>query len=166
MTAMISDSSPGARGQVPSQVRSVGDEVMRGGNTERQVIRGLLRRAQRGLGGVVLVEGEPGIGKSLLLREATDEAAREGFSLAAGVADQLGRAIPFFALRTAWACRLPRPPQTAVVVICRMRPRGGSARRKRTWNSGLKQIRSWCAWMTCSGQAQRPWRHCGHCPGS
>src|SRR5260370_30913669 len=82
MTAMISDSSPGARGQVPSQVRSVGNEVMRGLNTERQVIRGLLRRAQRGLGGVVLVEGEPGIGKSLLLREAPDEAAREGFSLA------------------------------------------------------------------------------------
>jgi DNA-binding CsgD family transcriptional regulator/tetratricopeptide (TPR) repeat protein len=101
MTAMISDSSPGARGQVPSQVRSVGNEVMRRLNTERQVIRGLLRRAQRGLGGVVLVEGEPGIGKSLLLREATDEAAREGFSLAAGAADQLGRAIPFFALRTA-----------------------------------------------------------------
>src|SRR5260370_10454402 len=100
MTAMISDSSPGARGQVPSQVRSVGNEVMRGLNTERQVICGLLRRAQRGLGGVVLVEGEPGIGKSLLLHEATDEAAREGFSLAAGAADQLGPAIPFFDVRT------------------------------------------------------------------
>jgi DNA-binding CsgD family transcriptional regulator/tetratricopeptide (TPR) repeat protein len=50
---------------------------------------------------VVLVEGEPGIGKSLLLREATDEATKEGFSLAAGAADQLGRAIPFFALRAA-----------------------------------------------------------------
>ena len=101
MTAMISDSSPGARGQVPSRVHSAGDEVMRGRDAERQVIRGLLRRAQRGLGGVVLVEGEPGIGKSVLLREAADEAAREGFSLAAGAADQLGRAIPFFALRAA-----------------------------------------------------------------
>ena len=50
---------------------------------------------------MVLVEGEPGIGKSLLLREATDEAATEGFSLATGAADQLGRAIPFFALRAA-----------------------------------------------------------------
>jgi DNA-binding CsgD family transcriptional regulator len=101
MTAMINDSSPGARGQVPSQVRSAGDEVMRGRDAERRVVRGLLRRAQRGLGGVVLVEGEPGIGKSLLLREAADEAAREGFSLAVGAADQLGRAIPFFALRAA-----------------------------------------------------------------
>ena len=55
----------------------------------------------RGLGGVVLVEGEPGIGKSLLLREAVGVAAGHGFSLAAGAADQLGRALPFFALRTA-----------------------------------------------------------------
>ena len=75
--------------------------MKRGRDAERRVVRDLLRRAQRGLGGVVLVEGEPGIGKSLLLREATDEAATEGFSLATGAADQLGRAIPFFALRAA-----------------------------------------------------------------
>jgi DNA-binding CsgD family transcriptional regulator/tetratricopeptide (TPR) repeat protein len=87
---VVSDSTPAARG-----------EVMRGRDAERQVVRGLLRRAERGLGGVVLVEGEPGIGKSRLLRECTDEAARRGFSLAAGAADQLGRAIPFFALRAA-----------------------------------------------------------------
>ena len=65
------------------------------------MIRDLLRRAQRGAGGVVLVEGEPGIGKSLLLRDATDEAAGHGFSLAVGAADPLGQAIPFFALRAA-----------------------------------------------------------------
>ena len=74
---------------------------MRGRDAEQRVVRGLLRRAQQGLGGVVLVEGEPGIGKSLLLREAADEAAAEGFSLAAGAADQLGQAIPLFALRAA-----------------------------------------------------------------
>ena len=50
---------------------------------------------------MVLVEGEPGIGKSLLLREAVGEAAGRCFSLAAGAADQLGRAVPFFALRAA-----------------------------------------------------------------
>ena len=50
---------------------------------------------------MVLVEGEPGIGKSLLLREAAGAAAGQGFSLAAGAADQLGRALPFFALRAA-----------------------------------------------------------------
>src|SRR4029077_3608438 len=65
------------------------------------MIADMLRRAQRGTGGVVLVDGEPGIGKSLLLRDSTDEAAEQGFSLAAGAADQLGQAISFFALRTA-----------------------------------------------------------------
>jgi predicted ATPase len=101
MTAMISDSSPGARGRVTPRERSAGREVVRGREAEQKMIRDLLRRAQRGAGGVVLVEGERGIGKSLLLRAAVDEAAEQGFSLAAGAADQLGQAIPFFALRTA-----------------------------------------------------------------
>src|SRR5438034_4782392 len=98
---MISDSSPGARGKARPPVRSFGEEIMRGREAEQQVIRDLLRRAQRGLGGVVLVEGEPGIGKSLLLHEAIELAAGQGFSLAAGASDQFGQAIPFFALRTA-----------------------------------------------------------------
>ena len=86
---------------VMPSVRPVADEAMRGREPERRVVRDLLRRAQRGTGGVMLVEGEPGTGKSLLLRDCVDEAARHGFSLAAGAADLLGRAIPFFALRVA-----------------------------------------------------------------
>ena len=113
MTAMISDyspgarrtstadCSPGARGSITPRERSVGGQVVRGREAEQKIIRDLLRSAQRGAGGVVLVEGEPGIGKSLLLRDATDEAAEQSFSLATGAADQLGQAIPFFALRAA-----------------------------------------------------------------
>ena len=101
MTAMITDSSPGARGRATPRERPAGVEVVRGREAEQKMIRDLLRHAQRGAGGVLLVEGEPGIGKSLLLRNATDEAAEQGFSLAAGAADQLGQAIPFFALRAA-----------------------------------------------------------------
>ena len=101
MTAVISDSSPGARGKTVSHARYAGDEAMCGRQPEQRITRDLLRRAQQGAGGVVLVQGEPGIGKSLLLREATGEAAGQGFSLAAGAADQLGQAIPFFALRAA-----------------------------------------------------------------
>ena len=58
---------------------------------------------------MLLVDGEPGIGKSLLLRNATDEAAEQGFSLAVGAADQLGQAIPFFALRAALRGRFAGP---------------------------------------------------------
>jgi len=101
MTAITVGSFSRARGVVTPSVRSAGDEVVRGRDAEQKIVRDLLRRAQRGAGGVVLVEGEPGIGKSRLLRDSTDVAAEQGFSLAVGAADQLGRAIPFFALRTA-----------------------------------------------------------------
>ena len=76
-------------------------EGMRERDLEQRMVRDLLRRAAQGAGGVVLVEGETGIGKSLLLRQAVGEAAGQGFSLAAGAADQLGRAIPLSALRAA-----------------------------------------------------------------
>jgi DNA-binding CsgD family transcriptional regulator len=101
MTAVVSDSWLGARGESALWARDVGDEAICGRGPERRVVRDLLRRAEKGVGGVVLVEGEPGIGKSLLLRETVDEAAGQGFSLAAGAADQLGRTLPFFALRVA-----------------------------------------------------------------
>ena len=77
------------------------ENAMRGRAEEREAVRDLLDRAERGNGGVVLVEGEPGIGKSLLLRESVDEAAVRGFSLAVDAADQLGRAVPFFSIRRA-----------------------------------------------------------------
>jgi DNA-binding CsgD family transcriptional regulator/tetratricopeptide (TPR) repeat protein len=90
-TAVISDP--------PGGTRPHNRDIVRGRAAEQKMIRDLLRRAQRGAGGVLLVDGEPGIGKSLLLRDATEAAAELGFSLAAGAADPLGQAIPFFTLR-------------------------------------------------------------------
>jgi DNA-binding CsgD family transcriptional regulator/tetratricopeptide (TPR) repeat protein len=81
--------------------KPAGHIAMRGRRAEWQQVRELLRRAQRGLGGVLLVDGAAGMGKSLLLREAAREAAGQGFSLAAGRGDQLGRHVPFFALLAA-----------------------------------------------------------------
>jgi hypothetical protein len=92
VTVVISDSSVGARGGLTPRERPAGQPVARGREAQQKAIGDLLRRAQRGTGGVLLVDGEPGIGKSLLLRDATDTAAGLGFSLAAGAA-------------TSWACR-------------------------------------------------------------
>ena len=100
MTAVISDSLPESRARMKPE-RSAGGKVVRGRAAEQKVIGDLLGRAQQGIGGVVLVDGEPGIGKSVLLSEATDEAAMLGFSLAAGAADRLGQAIAFFGTRSA-----------------------------------------------------------------
>ena len=46
-----------------------------GRETEQAVISGLLERAEAGEGGVLVVRGEPGVGKSVLLADA---AARAG----------------------------------------------------------------------------------------
>ena len=100
MTAVLSEFS-GTHGRAGARERLAGREVLHGREPEQKIAGELLRHAQQGAGGVVLVDGEPGIGKSLLLRDATSEAAEQGFSLATGAADQLSQEIPFFALRTA-----------------------------------------------------------------
>ncbi len=98
--------------------KPAGQLGMHGRQAEWQLVRDLLRHAQRGLGGVLLVDGEAGIGKTMLLRESAREAAGQGFSLAAGRGDQLGRHVPFFTLLaalhqplgTGGADRQPGPP--------------------------------------------------------
>ena len=59
---------------------------------EWRVVTRLLRAAGAGRGGVLLVEGPSGIGKSRLLAEAVEAAAKRGFMIARGGADEL--AVP------------------------------------------------------------------------
>ena len=74
---------------------------MRGRERELQLAGDCLREAARGRGQVLLVEGEPGIGKSAILAEVTALAARRGFALAAAAADELGQLMPFAPLAAA-----------------------------------------------------------------
>jgi DNA-binding NarL/FixJ family response regulator len=99
MTAIISDSPSAARGLVTARERGAGPA--RGRAAEQQVVRDLLERAEQGAGGVLLADGEPGIGRSLLLGDAVDEAADRGFSLVTGAADELGEIIGCCPLATA-----------------------------------------------------------------
>jgi DNA-binding CsgD family transcriptional regulator len=87
-----------ARASIASLARSGGAETMRGRDAEWQAVRELLRHTRHGIGGVLLVEGERGIGKSRLLRESEREADAQGFVLATGSADQLWRQMPLEAL--------------------------------------------------------------------
>ncbi len=94
MTTAINDSSPMIDRKAVLPAWSADDGVMYGRDTERRAVGEVLRRARRGAGGVVLVEGEQGIGKSRLLGESVSEAAGQGFSLAAGAAGPGGLLSP------------------------------------------------------------------------
>ncbi|MCO5974084.1 helix-turn-helix transcriptional regulator [Actinoallomurus soli] len=68
-----------------------GPAAMRGRAAEWSAVLDLLAAAQEGRSGVLLVEGEPGIGKSLLLREATRTARARGVLSVTVGAPELGR---------------------------------------------------------------------------
>ena len=131
MTAMISDGSIGAHGEMTLRERSAGGEVMRGREAEQKMIGDMLRCVQQGVGRVVLVDGEPGIGKSLLLREATNEAAEQGFSLAAGAAARRSRCDRIWVIHHAVVSGKSRPGSSAVS------PANGSRRAARSTKNGI-----------------------------
>jgi predicted ATPase len=80
----------------------------RGRAREWSLITRLLRAAETGRGGALLVEGPSGIGKSRLLAKATEAATGRGFMIARGRADELRRLVPLAPL--IWA--LGETPRT------------------------------------------------------
>ncbi|WP_185792500.1 helix-turn-helix transcriptional regulator [Actinoallomurus bryophytorum] len=73
----------------------------RGRAGEWRLVTRLLRAAEAGRGGVLLIEGPSGMGKSRLLAEAIDAAAEHGFMIARGRADELRRLDPLAPLMSA-----------------------------------------------------------------
>jgi DNA-binding CsgD family transcriptional regulator len=105
MSATISNCPPGRRWAAARPTGAADAQPVCGRAAEQRIAGTLLDRAAQGAAAaascVLLVDGEPGIGKSLLLRDCACVAAGRGFSLATGTADQLGQTIPFFPLLTA-----------------------------------------------------------------
>ena len=58
-------------------------------------VRRVLARAREGTGGVALIVGEAGVGKSRLLRAMTDEARSAGFFVLHGACFEAERSIPY-----------------------------------------------------------------------
>src|SRR2546430_13889509 len=67
----------------------------RGDELER--LFGLVRAAVAGRGAVVLIEGQPGTGKTTLLDAVVDEAGRSGVRVRRGAGDDRTRQGPFAA---------------------------------------------------------------------
>ncbi|HEV2374598.1 MAG TPA: ATP-binding protein, partial [Streptosporangiaceae bacterium] len=65
-----------------------------GRDLEEAHLRELVRKVAAGVGGSVLVEGEPGIGKSSLISAGLAEAAGLGCRVLRGVADEFGGRFP------------------------------------------------------------------------
>ncbi|WP_066367103.1 ATP-binding protein [Herbidospora mongoliensis] len=63
---------------------------MVGRTAELATVRGMVDGVRRGRGGVLLISGESGIGKTRLLREAADQARKAGLAVASGRAVEGG----------------------------------------------------------------------------
>jgi DNA-binding CsgD family transcriptional regulator len=78
-----------------------------GRDSELATLAGLVKDAVAGWGGSVLIEGEPGIGKSSLVRETLAEAADVGCQVFWGAGDELSQALPLSPLIEALGVRQP-----------------------------------------------------------
>ena len=81
--------------------------VLAGRDDELALLDGLLREAARGRGAAVLIEGEPGIGKSALVRAAMTAAPDAGCQVFWGAGDELGTALPLLPFLDALRVREP-----------------------------------------------------------
>jgi DNA-binding CsgD family transcriptional regulator/tetratricopeptide (TPR) repeat protein len=71
------------------------------------MLGGLMRKVARGQGGSLLIEGEPGIGKSALVRAALAGAEEAGCQVFWGAGDELGQALPLLPLLEGLRVREP-----------------------------------------------------------
>jgi DNA-binding CsgD family transcriptional regulator len=78
-----------------------------GRDSELALLAGLVREAAAGRGASVLIEGEPGIGKSTLVRAALAGAADVGCEVFWGAGDELGQALPLLPLLEGLRVREP-----------------------------------------------------------
>ena len=97
------------------QARLVGREA------ESAVLLDAITQLKAGIGGVVLVEGEPGIGKSSLINGAAADGAGLGCTVLSGTADQVAHPLP---LRLLFDCleitqHAPDPRRAEIARITR-----------------------------------------------
>jgi len=78
---------------------------VRGRDREWRAVLDLLRGVEDGRAGALLVDGEPGVGKTRLLAEAAEHARARGFTVAAGAAEELGELAPLAPLAAALGVR-------------------------------------------------------------
>jgi DNA-binding CsgD family transcriptional regulator len=92
-----------------------------GRDGEMAMLTGLIRELAGGRGNSVLIEGEPGIGKSALVRAAVAEAPAAGCHVFWGAGDELGQALPLLPFLDGLRVREPsaNPRRNTIVRLLR-----------------------------------------------
>jgi DNA-binding CsgD family transcriptional regulator/tetratricopeptide (TPR) repeat protein len=92
-----------------------------GRDSEMALLTGLIREVARGRGSSVLIEGEPGVGKSELVRAAVARAPEAGCQVFWGVGDELGQALPLLPFLDGLRVREPstNPRRNTIVQLLR-----------------------------------------------
>ena len=92
-----------------------------GRESELPLLTGLVRGVSKGRGGSVLIEGEPGIGKSALVRAAVAEAPEAGCQVFWGAGDELDQALPLLPFLDGLRVREPsvNPRRETIVRLLR-----------------------------------------------
>ncbi len=92
-----------------------------GRDSEIALVTGLVSEVSAGRGNSVLIEGEPGIGKSALVRAAVTGAPDAGCQVFWGAGDELGQALPLLPFLDGLRVREPstNPRRNAIVRLLR-----------------------------------------------
>ncbi len=92
---------------------------LRGRQAEVAALAEAVDRAASGQPAIVLIQGEPGIGKTRLLAGALADARGRGMQVAAGRAEELERSRPFGLLAGAFGCTrsAPDPRRAAIAAL-------------------------------------------------
>ncbi len=88
-----------------------------GRDSEMALLTGLVRGVARGRGSSVLIEGEPGIGKSALVRAATAAASEAGCEVFWGAGDELSQALPLLPFLDGLRVREPSVNQRRDTIV-------------------------------------------------
>jgi DNA-binding NarL/FixJ family response regulator/tetratricopeptide (TPR) repeat protein len=111
----------GSGGKVRSVPTMTGADALVGRDSEVAMLAGLIRKVAGGHGSAVLIEGEPGIGKSTMVRTALAETAAAGCQVFWGAGDELGQALPLLPLLEGLRIREPsaNPRRNSIVRLLR-----------------------------------------------
>src|SRR6516225_6057038 len=92
-----------------------------GRDSEMALLTGLIRDVARKRGSSVLIEGEPGIGKSALVRAVLAEAPEAGCQVFWGAGDELGLRLPLLPLLEGLRVREPsaNPRRNTIIRLLR-----------------------------------------------